>query len=303
MIKSIYPVFFALRDGFLHLRRKDPLILSSSTAFFATFALSPILILLIQIFSATFQSDSIKRQFFQAIGSTVGTEAAIEIERIVFNFTSIERDYFLLTALGVIFLLFVSTTLLAIIKKAIQRIWQLRPKPQLKLKYHSKERGVHLAFLMFTGAMILLSFYVNIRLRISLDYLQAFWPSSVIRVVIFLGSVFSLIVITFWFTVLFKWIPDARITWDSAFSGGLVTGLLFIAGRMILGNILVHARIETIFGASASFALLLLFIFYCSFILYFGAAFTYQYAEQRKHHICATRYSDEYEERVIGQDE
>jgi membrane protein len=75
---------------------------------------------------------------------------------------------------------------------------------------------------------------------------------------------------------------------------------LFTAGKFLLGKILVHARIATIFGASASFAVLLLFIFYCSFILYYGAAFTHEYGEIADRHICAGKYADEYEERIIG---
>lgn len=298
MLNGLKNILKALKEAFFLLKRKDPLVLSSSTAFFATFSLSPILIIMVSIFGLYSGSDRINHQLFRLIGSTVGSETAREIESIVNNFMAIESNW-LITIAGFGFFVFVATTLLGIIKNAIQKIWHIRPKSTLRFKYHSKERGTQFGFILFTGVLFLLSLFIDTSLGISLDYLQVTWAEAAIGLVRFLNLLFSLIMITIWFTVLFKILPEANIKWDTAFSGGLLTGILFSVGKFVLGKFLVHSRFETIFGASASFALLLLFIFYSSFILYYGAAFTYEYGEMVDDHICAGKYSDEYEERVI----
>ena len=94
-------------------------------------------------------------------------------------------------------------------------------------------------------------------------------------------------------------LPEAKVTWEVAFVGGFFTAVLFNIGQFILGKVLIHARLASIFGATTSLALVLLFIFYCSFILYFGAAFTHEYASQTDQRILTNRHSRLYEEKLV----
>ena len=108
-----------------------------------------------------------------------------------------------------------------------------------------------------------------------------------------------MVVITVWFALIFKILPEAHLTWEVAFVGGFLTAILFSFGEFILGNVLIHARLASIFGAMTSLALILLFVFYCSFILYFGAAFTLEYANQTDQKISTSKYARHYEETLM----
>ena len=294
-------IVIPFRKAFALLQNNDPLILASSTAFFSTFALSPIIIILVSVFSLYFTAGKFNNQLFRTIGTTFGAETSREIESIVNNFKAMESNIWI-TIGGSVFLVFIATTLMGVVKKAINKIWHIRPKPEHKLSYHSRERGTGLGLLLLTGLLFLVSFLVDAMMAVSMDYLIFAWPAIAIKVIHVLNTAFSIIVVTLWFTVIFKWLPDARISWDVAMSGGLLTGLLFSLGKFGLGKLLIHSRIATIFGASASFALLLLFIFYCSFIVYYGAAFTHTYAEVTNSPICASKHADEYIEKVVKKD-
>jgi membrane protein len=298
MIAEVKFVLKAMKKGFRLLRHKDPLILSSSTAFFATFSLSPIIIILVGIVGLYFKSDRFNTQLFRTIGATVGTETAHDLQTIVNNFMAIESNWWI-TIAGSIFFLFVATTLLGVIKLAIQKIWHIKPKSKLHLKYYSRERLTQIGFILFTGVLFFLALFIDASVGVSLDYLQSVWPSAAITLIRWLNVIFTVIVFSVWFTVLFKTLPEANISWDISFSGGLMTGVLFSLGRFALGKLLVHARVATIFGASTSFALLLLFIFYSSFILYYGVAFTHEYGDMENNPIYASKYAVEYEERTI----
>lgn len=293
---------FALTKGALaQLRASDPLILASSTAFFATFSLSPIVLLLVNIFGLYFKSDRLANQMFGKLGGTIGREAAGEIEKIVRNFMEFETTWWM-TVGGIIFFLFVSTTLLSVVKINIHKLWRLR-RNGATVRQQVRERSALAAIILVTGVFFFLSILLDTMLAISLDYLQSILPKAGIIVMQFLNLLFSVIIITLWFTILFKLLPDAKVEWDVAFNGGFVTALLYTAGKFALGKLLVHARLASIFGASASFAILLLFIFYCSFIVYFGAAFTYQFGIYSSQSICAGKHSHAYEERMIGTNE
>jgi membrane protein len=284
--------------AFKLLKRTEPLILSSSTAFFTTFALSPILILLVSIFGLYSKSDRIRNQMFNKIASTIGHEAAVDIEKIVDNFMNVETTWYMTVGV-LIFFVFVSTTLLGVVKQNIHKLWRIKRKIP-KIRYQLKERAELAAIILLTGVLFLFSVVIDSGLAISVDYLQSVIPAFGIFIVRFFNLVFSAVVVTAWFMMIFKILPNAKVDWDVAFSGGFMTAVLYMFGRYVLAKVLIHARIATIFGASASFALLLLFIFYCSFILYFGAAFTHEYAEQENKHICANKHAQEYEEKLIG---
>jgi membrane protein len=291
-------IFFRICGrSFQLLKRTEPLVLSSSTAFFTTFSLSPILILLVNFFGLYFKSDRITNQLFGKIASAIGNEAAMDIETIVKNFQEFETTW-LLTVAGVIFFLFIATTLLGVIKLNIHKLWRIR-KSKKKFKYALRERVILISIILLTALLVLITILIDSALAFSLDYLQTIIPGIGILLIRLLNLVFSIIVVTVWFTLIFKFLPQARVNWDVAFNGAFLTAVLFNIGRFALGKVLIHARIASIFGASASFALVLLFIFYCSFILYYGAAFTHEYAEYSNKHIRAGRHAHEYEEKLV----
>jgi membrane protein len=295
---SLKCIIKAFKKALGLLQRNDPLILCSSTAFFATFSLSPIIILLVNLYSIYFTSDKIGYQMFKALGSTFGSETARDLEKIVGNFMQLESGW-LITLASSVFFLFVATTLLTVVKKHIHKLWHIRSKPQWHLRYFGWERGTAILLIFYSGILLLLSILVDTGLAVSRDYLETIWPGIAIGAVQVLNVLFSIAVITIWFALVFKLLPEAKVCWEVAFVGGFLTALLFSAGEFILGNVLVHARLASIFGATTSLALILLFIFYCSFILYFGAAFTLEYANHTDQKIATSKYSTHYEEKLM----
>ena len=297
-MESIKCVATAFRKALGLLKRNDPLILCSSTAFFATFSLSPIIILLVNLFSIYFTSAKIGYQMFQVIGSTFGTETARDVQTIVGNFMEMESGW-LITLGSSIFFLFVATTLLTVVKKSIHKLWRIRSKPQWHLRYFGWERGTAVLLIFYSGILLLLSILVDTGLAVSRDYLEVVWPGAALVAVRLLNIVFSIVVIAVWFTLIFKILPEAQVKWEVAFVGGLLTAVLYNIGELILGKVLIHARLASIFGATTSLAVILLFIFYCSFILYFGAAFTHEYALKTDQKILTSRHSRMYEEKLL----
>lgn len=294
-MESLKCMAAAFRRALGLLERNDPLILCSSTAFFATFSLSPIILLLVTLFSVYFNSEDIGYQLFQVVGATFGAETAKDIEKIVENFMELDSTW-LITIGSFVFFLFVGTTLLTIVKKAIHKLWHIRSKPEWHLRYFGWERGTAIVIILITGVLILLSIFVDTGLAVSLDYLETIWPGAAIVAIRLLNVVFSIAVVTIWFAMLFKLLPEAKLSWEVAFVGGFLTGILFYLGQFLIGKLLVHARLASIFGATTSLAVVLLFIFYCSFILYFGAAFTYEYAHKTDQRIRTNKHSRHYHE-------
>ena len=88
-----------------------------------------------------------------------------------------------------------------------------------------------------------------------------------------LNQILFVAIVTTWFTVLFRFLTSGRPTWKSSIRGGILTGILFTLGKYILRIALPLSNIGNIYGASGSIVLIMLFVFYSSFIFYFGACF------------------------------
>jgi membrane protein len=110
---------------------------------------------------------------------------------------------------------------------------------------------------------------------------------------VFYRVVTMLAVIT-WFTLILKFLSFGRPDWRTAVAGGVFTGLLFTIGEVLLHLVFSYNNVKTIYGTSASLVLLLLFVFYCSFIFYFGACLTQALAVRTNRPIVPARHAIRY---------
>jgi membrane protein len=92
--------------------------------------------------------------------------------------------------------------------------------------------------------------------------------------------VFSLALITLLFAMIFKFLPDAKIAWHDVWIGAFITALLFTIGKFALGLYLGKSSVGSSYGAAGSLIVLLLWVYYSSQILFFGAEFTQVYANR-----------------------
>ena len=155
-----------------------------------------------------------------------------------------------------------------------------------------------MGMILFIGILFLIALMLDTSVAIFRDYLHEIIPSVDVTVIRIINIIFSIAVVTIWFTMVFKILPEARVQWKVALAGGLLTGILFSFGKFVLGKLLIHARVATIFGASASIALLLLFIFYSSMILYFGTAFTHEYGKATGNPILPGKFADHFKDEL-----
>ena len=295
-IKKVHQIF---KGAFVQLKRNEPLILASATAFFTLFSLTPILVILINILSILFRNNKITEALFQSIERVFGAETSEQIRSVVENVKSFGGEWYI-TLGGFIFLLFIATNLLNIIQKAINQLWHIRKNSSKKIKYNLRERLIGILLILSIGFLFIMSLLLDTSVAFLREYLQELVPGVDTILIRTVNVVFSILVVTAWFTILYKFLPDAIVHWKVALVGGLLTAVLFTIGKWILAQLLDYSNMVTIFGAFASVFFILLFIFYSSLIFYFGASFTYSYASETNRPIKPRRYSDNYEMKIVS---
>lgn len=298
-MKNLFRSAITTLQGALQLlNNSNPLVLSASTAFFTTFGLSPILINLAHLLTLFFDQNIILGKLFTKVATSVGEKAASDVKRIVENFLSFETNAWV-TIPVTIFFYFVGTTLLTNIRQCIHQIWHIKRKPGHPFGYHLKERLIEIGIILLIGGLFLISTVFDNGIEQINHFLGKNHPEAESLVNGLLHALLSIIMIATWITLIFKLMPEAYVQWKVAIAGGLFTGVLINIGRFTLTKLLVTEEFRHLFGPSASMALLLLFIFYCSLTLYFGTAFTYVYAKVTNRPIRPGYLADKYEKKII----
>jgi membrane protein len=277
LLKQIKNTGRELVNAYKLLLKNDPLRLAGATAFFTSFALPPILLLLIQLLSLLFNRRSVSRELFTELGSVLGDDGVRQLVAILRGFSGLAINWPIAIA-GFFFLLFVATTLFKVIQSSINQVWMIEKKGK-KFKLALVTRLKSTGLIIFTGLLFMASLAAESLKIIFGNYLDNKIPGSGIYSNGTLSTLLSIAIVCTWFTVLFRYLPDGRPNWRIAFTGGLLTSILYNAGVIVLKWLLLNSNIGLVYGASASIVLLLLFVFYASLIFYFGAAFTKVWGE------------------------
>lgn len=267
------PVLQQFSKAFRLLVKNDPMRLAGATAFFSTFALPPILLILIQLLGLLFNRRSISQQLFGHLGDIVGRESVRSIISTLRAFRGLAVNW-PVAILGFIFLVFVATTLFRVIQSSVNQLWMIRKNGKRTFGKAIGGRLKSVLVILFTGLLFMASLFTESLQLIFGKYVTELVPGFAMLFNSALSTIISLVTVWVWFAVLFRYLPDGKPTWKVAFTGALLTSILFSIGKYVLGWLLPKSNIGVVYGTSASIVLLLLFVFYSSLILYYGAAFT-----------------------------
>ena len=253
--------------------------MAGATAFFTTFALPPILIILFQLFSLFLNKREVGAGMMEIISDTLGKGSATQIRQTARGFGSLASNWYIATG-GFLFLVFVATTLFSVIKNSLNDIWNISVRDKAGILFNLRLRARSLGIILAAGLLLLAGLFMDGLEIIAGNYLEKIWPAGGGYFKGALNEIVGVITVTAWFIVLFRYLADGRPSWRVAIAGGCVTGVLFSAGKTLLSFVMKNSNINTLYGASGSIVLILLFVFYSSFIFYFGASFIKVYAEK-----------------------
>ena len=196
--------------------------------------------------------------------------------------------------MGFVFLLFVATTLFNVIKGSLNQVWKIRLKKDNGIAFILLYRLKSIGLIITAGLLFILVVNGDIKIVLLQGNNQPFQSTvnNLLRRLIYNAT--SMVAVAAWFILILKTLADARPHWKVVIAGGVFTGILFTIGKIIIRLLLSYNKVQTIYGASTSIVLLLLFIFYSSFIFYYGACFTKVFAAHINKPILPTKYAMRY---------
>ncbi len=266
--------FFLLcfRTAFRLLQKNDPLRLAGATAFFTNFALPPILLILIRLFGFFIDRKILASRLFERLAGILDDSSTLQIRQTLRNIRGIDHQWYA-TLVSFIFFIFVATTLFSIIKNSMDQIWSIASKEHTGFLFKLKLRGRSMVIILLAGVLFMLGFVTDSIQAYIGEYINTAAPTFGRVFLYILNQLVFIAIVMTWFTVLFRYLTNGRPTWGAALRGGLLTSILFTLGKYILRVMLPLSGIGNIYGTSGAIVLIMLFVFYSSFIFYFGACF------------------------------
>ena len=278
----------SLRTAGVLFRKNDPLRMAGATAFFTTFALPPIIFILGQLFGLVFDRRVIGRGLLDRISNTLGKDSAGQVRQVLRSIRGFSDKWYVIV-FGFLFLVFVATTLFTVIKNSLNQIWLIGVKEHPGIFFNLSMRLRSFAVIMMIGILFFADLVFDSLGTIARGYIEAIWKDGGIYFKSILNEIVGVIVVSTWFILLFRFLADGRPSWKASITGGVITGILFSAGRLLLRFLLVDSNISHLYGSSAAIVLILLFVFYSSFILYYGACIIYIYSLAKEWPIALNR--------------
>jgi len=139
-------------------------------------------------------------------------------------------------------------------------------------------RALSFSMIVSLGFLLLVSLAVSTVIEGLSKRLQEVLPDITVVVFYIINLIISFVVITMLFAVIFKILPDAKIKWKDVMPGAIASAVLFMIGKFGISFYISQSNVGTTYGAAGSLVILLLWVYYSSIILYFGAEFTKAYA-------------------------
>jgi len=246
---------------------------AGALAFYTLFSLAPIVIIAVTVLGLVLGEDAAQGQIVAQFSDVMGEQAAAVVERTVSQ-ARIQESGLWPSVLGVGALILGATTVFGQMQYSLNTIWGVTANPDRNGLYVlAKKRVFSLMVVVSIGFVLLVSLLFGVALRAVLNFTAEFLPF----VEILLGSaefVVSLFMIGLLFATIFKVLPDVILSWKDVMAGALVTALLFSLGRYGIAAYLAYTATASAYGAAGSVVLILLWVYYSSLILLYGAAFT-----------------------------
>ena len=256
---------------------------AAALSYYTIFSLPPLMVLILLLLGAVLDPQDIRGHLEVQLGSLMGASATEQIRNILEQAQAPGSSGVLPTVLSIIALALGATGAFGQLQAALNRAWEVAPDPDKGgLKSFILKRVFSFGMILSVAFLLLVSLVLSAALTAFGGALGSMLPDGVSATLLqVLNQVVSLVVITALFAALFKVLPDARVAWRDVWVGGAVTALLFVVGKFLIGLYLGRSNPGEAFGAAGSLAVLLVWIYYSSMILLYGAEFTQLWAERR----------------------
>ena len=265
--------------------------LGAALAYYTVFSLAPLVLLLLAIVGFIFHNDPAGawRKMTEQMSYFLD-KSAVDVVANIAQTASQPNKGMTATIIGILLALFGASGVFGQLQNALNTIWGVKAKPGAGIVGFIRSRFLSFAMVAGVCFLLLVSLVFESLLKGFSHYIQAIFPGGIV-IALVVYSIFDLAVVVLLFALIFKFLPDVKIQWRDVWIGALMTAIFFAIGKWVLGLYLGSGAAGSAYGAASSLITLLLWIYYSSQILLFGAEFTQVYAARSGRALVPAKYA------------
>jgi membrane protein len=265
--------------------------LGAALAYYTVFSLAPLVLLLLAIVGFIFHNDPAGawRKMTEQMSYFLD-KSAVDVVANIAQTAAQPNKGMTATIIGILLALFGASGVFGQLQNALNTIWGVKAKPGAGIVGFIRSRFLSFAMVAGVCFLLLVSLVFESLLKGFSHYVQAMFPGGIV-IALVVYSIFDLAVVVLLFALIFKYLPDVKIQWRDVWIGALMTAIFFAIGKWALGLYLGSGAAASAYGAASSLITLLLWIYYSSQILLFGAEFTQVYAARAGRALVPAKYA------------
>jgi membrane protein len=267
-----------IKETFTKWYEDNPAQRGAAMAFYAIFAIAPLLVIAVALAGSVFGLQATENQIVEALHDVVGRELAVAIQAMIKD-ASRSQAGALPTVIGLLTLLIGALGVVSELQSTLNTIWRAKPSPGNQLLSWLKNQLFFLLMVFGLGFFLLLSLVASMASTAVSQSVTARIPGSA-AFWQWVDFLVSFVLLTSLVAVIYKVVPAVRIAWRNAWVGAAVTSLLFTLGKWLIGWYLVHSTVTSAYGAAGSLIVILLWVYYSVQVCLIGAEFTWVYAHR-----------------------
>jgi membrane protein len=263
---------------------------SGALSYFMIFSMGPLLLIVISITGFFFGREAVKGRMYGQLEHFVGRDTAMQLQLLI-QHAAVSGKTLLSTIIGFVFLLLGASSVFTEMQDSINLIWGLKPKPKSGFVAFLRNRLLSFSMMIGLGFLLLVSLSISALVEVFGNHLKNIFPGASVIVFNLVNNGITLSITFLIFAVIFKVLPDAKIKWNDVTAGAVFTTLLFLLGKFAISFYISKINIGSMYGASGSLVVLMLWIYYSAIILFYGAEFTKFYAMESGRSILPREYA------------
>ncbi len=286
-IKDVSQIFASSFSGFSDHKVTK---LSGSLAYSTIFSMGPLLVVIISLCGVFLGRDAVENKIYHSLQDFLGSDTARQLQNVIGQ-AAVSGKSKIAMIVGFIALLVGATSIFSEIQDSINDIWGIKPKPKKGWLKMLQNRFLSFSVIVGLGFLLIVSLVITSLVEEFSHKLQAYFADTTVIIFYVINQVLTVVLVSVIFASIFKVLPDARIKWKDVFVGALVTTFLFMLGKFCISMYISKSNVGSTYGAMGSLVVLLLWVYYSSIILYFGAEFTKAYAVKYGSEIVPAAYA------------
>lgn len=273
--------------------------LSAALAYYTTFSLAPVLLICITIAGWILGADHAQDQILAKTGALMGAEPVSQVQMMLAH-ANLASQGRIAHLIGISLLIFGTMGMFSEMQQGLNLIWGVQSKPDRSWFLIIQDRLFSFAVVIIVAFLLLAFLLLSLALTAISDYLIPVL-NLYAATGLLLNNLLSFFIITLLFGIIFKILPDVIMYWREVWAGALITACLFTFGKYLLTLYFKYSQVTTIYGASSSLMIILIWIYYSAQIFFIGAEITKLLAMQNNKSIIPRHGSMLIESSVISQ--